>query len=98
MVFMVGMLPLCTFAKSTLAPNYGFKAGFESFQWKEFEGGERLLKESGLRFSIGGNLGNDLMREQGFIYDIDGKLYLGRVNYDGQTQSGQPAKTDTEYN
>ncbi|WP_457635853.1 hypothetical protein [Persephonella sp.] len=71
-----------------------FQYSLKSFTWKEYEAGKQLLKESGF------------LHEFGFSHRFDAEvLYIkpyagieiGSVNYDGQTQSGTPAKTDTNY-
>lgn len=93
---LIWAVPFSVFAK---APQFGFNLGIENFRWKEFDNGAKLLEESGNRFTIGGHIGNDHISKKGasFIYDVEGKIYLGTVGYDGQTQSGLPVKTETQY-
>lgn len=69
----------------------------ESFTWKEFLDGSRLLKESGplygLAFTAKG--GGDISKPLTFRFKGEG--FLGTVDYDGQTQAGTPVTTDTDY-
>ena len=86
--------------QSTLAVDFdfGFKAGFESFEWEEFDdNGESLLTETGTRFVAGAFIGNTPQLDQKFIYNAEIKNYFGVVDYDGQTQDGVPVTTDTTY-
>ncbi len=105
LVVALGMV--CVFGFSVAAaPAYAEKenqfdiyAAFQSFTWKEFDdAGERLLKEHG---PLGG---------VGFSYhaDLGGKyasltlqprieLFGGTVDYDGQTTTGTPVMSDTDY-
>ncbi|WP_293445733.1 hypothetical protein [Persephonella sp.] len=71
-----------------------FQYSLKSFTWKEYEAGKQLLKESGF------------LHEFGFSHRFDAEvLYIkpyagieiGSVKYDGQTQSGTPVKSDTNY-
>jgi len=81
--------------------DFGFKAGFESFEWEEFgENGESLLTETGTRFVAGAFIGNTPQLKKQFIYNAEIKNYFGVVDYDGQTQpddGSEPVKTDTTY-
>lgn len=97
-LFMPVMVPMGLAAEVAKKDSVAFSIGIESFQWKEFgtDGGQ-LLKESGPRFTFGARVDNFLQSNVPVIYGIDGKLYLGQVDYDGQTQSGIPASTDTDY-
>ncbi len=69
--------------------------GIESYEWQEFADGSKLLTESGLRSAASVRL--DQALERGFIYGFLGEVYGGIVNYEGQTQSGIPVATKTEY-
>jgi len=72
--------------------------GVQSFRWREFDdNGGRLLQEKGARFSIGAAFDNYRREDSGTLYGINGKIYLGSVNYDGQTQSGIPSTADVSY-
>jgi hypothetical protein len=72
--------------------------GLQNFRWREFrDTGERLLQEKGARFTVGAALDNFRRESPGVLYNVNGNFYLGNVNYDGQTQSGNAATTDVEY-
>jgi hypothetical protein len=77
------------------ATEYDIYAKAEYFEWKEFDGGSKLLEESGPIFGIG-------VSAKGTIYKSitlkgRGELFWGSVDYDGQTQVGTPVDTDTDY-
>lgn len=69
--------------------------GSEYFSWREYDGDSKLLEETGLRHFVG--LEAESMPGANWIYALRSRLYLGRVDYDGQTQSGVPHVTDTDY-
>lgn len=72
--------------------------GAQSFRWREFDDtGGRLLQEKGARFTVGAAFDNFRREDSGVLYGVNGKIYLGSVNYDGQTQSGTPATADASY-
>lgn len=83
----------------TPPPEFGLKAGLEWFHWEEFDqAGDGLLTERGPRFTLGGYWGNDLLARAGGFFSGEARLYLGRVDYDGQTiETGEPVRTDTDY-
>jgi hypothetical protein len=98
------VLGLSAVAQAADAPQASVQFGPQSFRWREFgDTGERLLQEKGARFSIGAAFDNFRREGPGVLYSVNGKLYLGRVNYDGQTQSaipaldGIPLSTDVDY-
>ncbi len=67
----------------------------QSFTWKEYNNGRRLLKESGPIYAVGyagKYIFSDLITVR-----PRGELFGGEVDYDGQTQTGIPAKSDTSY-
>jgi hypothetical protein len=73
-------------------------AGIEYFSWEEFGNtGPSLLKESGSRLTLGAVARNFEQPFHRIVYEVEVKGYFGDVGYDGQTQSGQPLETDTEY-
>ena len=78
-------------------PSFAVNAGVESFRWKEFSGGQRLLSESGPRLAVGLMLDHLLSAEQTNPYALEARVYLGVIDYDGQTQEGVPAQTDVDY-
>jgi hypothetical protein len=70
--------------------------GLERFLWEEFDnGGQRLLDESGFRhvFALRGVNAHGLQLQS----DFNASITFGTVAYDGQTQSGVPVSTDTDY-
>jgi len=78
--------------------DFGFKTGFESFEWEEFDRNDKsLLTETGTRFIVGAFIGNTTQLKDGFIYNAEIQNYFGVVDYDGQTQDGVPVTTDTTY-
>jgi hypothetical protein len=72
------------------------EAGAEDFEWTEHgSNGNRLLKESGTRYRIAGRYEKE--HPKGWLYGAGAQVYFGTVDYDGQTQSGTPAKTKIDY-
>lgn len=68
----------------------------ESFTWKEYDdSGSQLLKESGLLSAMGASVRADIA--ESLVLRGRGELFGGTVNYDGQTQTGTPVETDTNY-
>ena len=87
-----------TFADEAASkPSFVLNAGVESFRWKEFSGGQRLLSETGPRLTVGIMLDHLLQGDQTNPYSAEARVYLGVVDYDGQTQDGVPAQTDVDY-
>lgn len=78
-------------------PSYAVQAGLESFRWKEFSGDQRLLSETGPRLTVGILLDHLLQGDQTNPYSAEARVYLGVIDYDGQTQAGVLAKTDVNY-
>lgn len=78
-----------------VADDVGIHFGSEYYSWNEYDNGRHLLEENGPRFFVGIDANNyrDLWQ-----YTLSGRLYTGRVSYDGQTQIGTPHSTDTDYN
>jgi hypothetical protein len=98
------ILTLCSIAapavsadEPTSKPSFAMNAGVESFRWEEFNGDQRLLKETGPRLVIGFTLDNLTQGNQANPYAVETRAYLGVVDYDGQTQSGVPLTTDVNY-
>ena len=83
--------------------NYGprqtyMQAGLEQYDWKEFSStGSILDKESGPLFTLGAGVSNFRRIDSGPIYQAGGELYLGTLDYDGETQSGIPLTTKSDY-
>lgn len=63
--------------------------GLELFRWQEFNSSDtRLLTEQGPRARIRFSHSNETRVSSGVIYRLDGSLYGGDVEYDGQSQPG----------
>lgn len=82
---------------------YQLNIGIERFRWEEFDSAARtLLKETGPVLVIGAASGNERRVNSGFLYHLDGRVYLGSIDYDGQACSIAtgvcfPHQTDTNY-
>lgn len=72
-----------------------FSYGVEHFKWEEFVDGRRLVQESGLRHFV--SLETEGEATTGRVVEAKGRLYLGRVDYDGETMGGDQVPTDTDY-
>lgn len=69
----------------------------ENYNWKEFgSSGEKLLEESGVRFGLGVDYRYRSLKGK-LPLRFRGEFVYGDVDYDGQTQSGIPAETNTTY-
>lgn len=71
----------------------------EDFEWVETYEGQRLVKESGPLFGVGGELA---LRLSGPLWmEGRGELLTGEVDYDGHITNNKedltPYKSDTEY-
>jgi hypothetical protein len=68
----------------------------ESFTWKEFDdSGARVVKESGPLFGIGLAYSHEF--EDHFTVTPKGEFFFGSVDYDGQTQTGEPVTSTVGY-
>jgi hypothetical protein len=68
----------------------------ESFTWKEFDdSGARLVKESGPLFGIGIAYSHEF--DDKLIFAPRGEIFFGSVDYDGQTQTGEPVTSTVGY-
>lgn len=90
------------FALPAAAAELRLGVGAEQFVWEEFDAsGSRLLEEKGPRFHVALDWDNRDAAGAGVWYGVNGRLYLGVVDYDGQAcdLSGNcvPAQSDTEY-
>lgn len=89
------------FPHTPIFAEMNINTGIEQFNWKEYErSGQKLLEESGLRTFIGFEMMKDV--DAGFLLGFAGKIYTGRVDYDGASQDSltgetTPFKTDTNY-
>ncbi len=73
----------------------GFYLKVESYSWREYYQGSKLLEESGPLFGAGFISRLDFSKY--FMIDMETELFGGSVDYDGHTQAGVPAQTDTNY-
>lgn len=84
----------------TAAAELGVEFGIESFRWREFEAGARLLEEGGPRYRLGATWRQQFGGGPDSV-QLRGALYFGSVEYDGQacTLSGicVPFQSDAEY-
>jgi hypothetical protein len=68
----------------------------ENFTWKEyFDNGGKILEESGPIYGIGVFNRTDIGTS--FMIGVKSELFGGGVDYDGRTQAGDLAQTDTNY-
>ncbi|UFS71507.1 hypothetical protein LPW11_04735 [Geomonas sp. RF6] len=81
---------------------YGF---VDSYNWREYRGGERLLKESGPMLGVGSDLLLNLLDEGNLVVKAKAEMFGSVVDYTGQTQessfsptrSKRPVNTDVDY-
>jgi len=97
MRFILGLLLSAAIAPLAVGAELEVAGGVEYFQWQEFrDSGSRLLEETGPRYFVEATGANPLNTD--WQVDFGGRFYFGRVDYDGQTMSGIPVTTDTDYN
>jgi hypothetical protein len=89
-------------SEARAATEWMMQAGIEDFRWREFEGGTRLLEESGTRYSLGIGLESPMSPDSLTVFNAEGKLYFGTVDYDGQacnvlTGVCVPSASETDY-
>ena len=101
-LFIVTGLLLSSFTSDAIAGETGIASGeydlygnVQSFTWKEFQNGDQLLKESGPIFGIGAAAKWTVVNQ--LTLKLNGEFFIGSIDYDGQTQSGIPVETDTDY-
>ncbi len=78
-------------------PPFTVNVGVESLRWEEFSGGQHLLSETGPRLTVGFALDHLLHGDLAKPYAMEVRGCVGFIDYDGQTQAGVSAKTDTDY-
>jgi hypothetical protein len=66
----------------------------EYFTWREYDGGRRLLEETGPRQVLGVDR---VFNREDITFAPSFEFMFGTVDYDGHTQDGTPATTDVEY-
>ncbi|MBB5021144.1 hypothetical protein [Desulfurispira natronophila] len=66
------------------------KAGFEHFTWEEQHEGQRVVKESGVRWVAGLSWDNLNTAKEGWLLSLDGEFYFGSPDYSGLTQVQDP--------
>jgi hypothetical protein len=71
--------------------------GAEYFRWSEYYAGQRLLRETGERLTLGIAIDHLLEKNNNKSYAAEIRGYTGTVDYDGQTMSGIPARADVDY-
>lgn len=81
--------------QGAVANEIDIAGGIEYFQWAEFDSRGKLLDETGWRNFVAVDAKSWLNHR--WLSDLGGRFYSGTVEYDGQTQSGMPATTDTNY-
>ena len=84
-------------ASRDAGPRLGLHLGLEHFRWEERDDSGKLLDETGPRARAAITLDNFLRPGEGAVYRLEVQGYYGRVDYDGQTQTGTPLKTDVDY-
>ncbi|MBN2539580.1 MAG: autotransporter domain-containing protein [Deltaproteobacteria bacterium] len=95
-IFFIFGLCLCCAPAVTAATEADIYVKFESFTWKEYsDGGSQLLKESGPISTLGVSIKSDFANS--LTLKAKGELFMGSIDYDGQTQAGTPVNTDTDY-
>jgi hypothetical protein len=81
--------------KVTYKTEYGLHTYAERFQWKEFSGGQLLLKETGPIYGIGASVA--VTSSTDIVYRAKAETFWGSVDYDGHTMGGAPSTTDVNY-
>jgi hypothetical protein len=88
---------LLSISTSARATSFGISGGVESFHLKEIGStGTRLVSETGNRFVATALFDNYKRYESEIplLYHLEASVYLGQVNYDGQSQSLDPAQNN----
>jgi hypothetical protein len=81
---------------SVLRAEVGMSLGVEYFSLGEhLQDQGDLVDEAGPRYMMGVHWHQD--RHEGWIGRYEGELYTGNVDYDGQTQLGEPFQATTQY-
>lgn len=78
----------------------GLHLGSEDFRWKEKDPetpSRTLLVEEGNRISGSISMDSLTVKREGLVYAVLLRAYNGKVDYDGETQEGEPLETKTGY-
>lgn len=91
-----------TASEAAVANEWMLNVGIEDFRWREFDGGAQLLEESGVRYSLGVGFESPVSPDALTVFGVEGQLYFGNVDYDGQAMNLQtggltPLKNETDY-
>ncbi|MCS6771072.1 MAG: hypothetical protein NZ740_03490 [Kiritimatiellae bacterium] len=89
---LIAVACLSTAAAEETAPLIGIRLA--RFDWDEYEGGSRILKEEGYRLSLGTRGGAGLASLH-VLWRAE--AMAGRADYDGRTIGGEPLTETTEY-
>jgi hypothetical protein len=84
---------------ATDASRVSVEAGMEQFHWREYGPAHvEWVDEQGERIMVSVNYDNLRRLDSGNVFRVGGKLYLGAVDYDGETQiSGIPVQSTSNY-
>ena len=86
---------LCCVVPAQAESNLTITPHLLHFDYREFDdGGGQLLKETGFIPGVDVNFGVDLTNR--IQLDVNYQFSIGEIDYDGQTQAGDPHKTDTQ--
>jgi len=88
------LFSLAIAASPVIAADIDIYAQVQSFTWKEFAKGSRLLKESGPIYGVGGSV---IFPIRQFALKARGEIFGGSVDYEGETWGGEPVQTDSNY-
>ena len=98
---LLALVILAVGAVGDAAAELSLDFGIESFRWREFDAGAKLLEETGPRFRAGATWCRPFGAEQRDELQARGSFYIGNVDYDGQacTLSGSctPFQTNADY-
>ncbi len=97
-LFMIAATAMCPFlaGAENLPAIHSLQVRYEQFTWREFGlDGKQILKESGPR--VGLLWERETRHEDAPDWSVRALAYFGDVDYDGQTQLGEPIESTTEY-
>ncbi len=86
---------LCLAANGIIPHSYTkFGIGAEWFSW---ESDEPVASEAGPRLTLALSADNFQRYEPGAVFGLEGKIYAGRMEMEGGTESGGHVQTDSDY-